>query len=103
MHLRALVKPSSELPAVWKLTNASRISGEFPERAGNSQDRNFICRGTTQAGVLLPFPGKKTLGALTLGRNPSVSSGPLANGATFILSLDALERLPQTYGVKDRF
>lgn len=27
------VKPHVELPAVWRLTNASRISGDYPSRA----------------------------------------------------------------------
>lgn len=31
-HLKTSVKPHVELPAVWRLTNVSRISGDHPPR-----------------------------------------------------------------------
>lgn len=75
MHVRVLVKHSSELPAVWKLTDASKISGDFPARVGNSQVRNSICQGTTQPGfLLLTFPGEETLEDLKLCRSPAACS-----------------------------
>lgn len=49
-----------------------KISGDFPVRAGNSQDRNLICQGTTQPGfLLLTFPGEETLWGLNCAEGPA--------------------------------